>query len=381
MFLETGASCLGETLGRLCPLKKNGTKNDIISSSISESYLWRYFKVFVLAENMRLKLCTGSVEERQQIAEFSKWLLDVGDGKAGVSDVDDPENSSWIRIPDKHCFEANEEGKWQLIDFIYDRETLMHPTAESLQDKAIVCPRNETADAINAEVLATLEGVSHFYSSVDQAIPRGNDGGATELLYPGEYLNTLSFPSLPPHTLELKVGTPIMLLRNLNLIGGLCNGTRMIVSQLLTKVIEAKIITGTRVAQKVFIPRIILTASDDRLPFIFKRKQFLAKVCYAMTINKSQGQSLKKIGVYLPEPIFGHGQLYVALSRATSSDGLRMVIAEQPEQPPNTTKNIVYKDLLNKLSVTQVYFALCLDDDVSTVFLFQSHYRGHCLGT
>lgn len=106
--------------------------------------------------------------------------------------------------------------------------------------------------------------------------------------------------------------------------------------------------------KEFFLPRIVLTVNDDRMPFIFKRKQFPTKVCYAMTINKSQGESLKKIGVYLPEPIFGHGQLYVALSRATSLDGLKMVIAQQLNQPANTTKNIVYKAFLNKINLTQV---------------------------
>ncbi|GJY15393.1 DNA helicase [Tanacetum coccineum] len=80
---------------------------------------------------------------------------------------------------------------------------------------------------------------------LDEAIPHGNDGGETELLYPPEYQNSLNFGGLPPSRLELKAGTPIILLRNLNLIGGLCNGTRMIVTQLLSKVIEARIITGT----------------------------------------------------------------------------------------------------------------------------------------
>ncbi|GKB36689.1 DNA helicase [Tanacetum coccineum] len=77
------------------------------------------------------------------------------------------------------------------------------------------------------------------YISFDDTLPHGYDGGEVELLYPKEYLNTLSFAGLPPHRLELKIGIPIMLLHNVNIVGGLCNGTRLIVKQLLPRVIEA----------------------------------------------------------------------------------------------------------------------------------------------
>ena len=229
-----------------------------------------------------------------------------------------------------------------------------------MQQKAIVCPKNETADEINTKILANVQAEAVVYMSTDEVIPVGKDGAATEMLYPPEYLNTFRFPGLPPNALELKVGSPIMLLRNLNMDGGLCNGTRMIVKNLMSKLIEAEIITGTRIGEKVYIPRIPLTYKDPNYPFIFKRKQFPVKLCYAMTINKSQGQSLKKIGIYLPQPVFAHGQLYVALSRATSPEGLKILMKSDSQQPPNMTKNIVYKDFLTQICTVQVNIIITL---------------------
>lgn len=145
-----------------------------------------------------------------------------------------------------------------------------------------------------------------------------------------------------------------MLVRNLNQREGLCNGTRLMVSHLLPLLIEATIITGTSIGKRVYLPRIKFIYKSSDLPFTFIRKQYPIKVCYAMTINKSQGQSLKKIGIYLPEPVFAHGQLYVALSRATSPDSIRILIESHTNIPQNRTKNIVFKDLLRRIDTTEV---------------------------
>ncbi|GKB81529.1 DNA helicase [Tanacetum coccineum] len=344
---------LGGDFRQTLPVKKGVTRNEIIQSSIAKSYLWPHFKIEYLTENMRLKNEGLSETDKRKMLDFAQWLVDIGNGQIGTPDENDLQNTSWIEIPEQYCIPHDDNAITDLINFIYDADTLQYPSAAKLQDKAIICPKNDMADIINAKILSLLMMTTRTYMSYDDAIPHGHDGGEVELLYPKEYLNTLTFAGLPPHKLELKVGAPIMLLRNLNIAGGLCNGTRLIVTQLLPKVIEARIITGTRICQKVFLPRIPLTTRDTGLPFIFKRKQFPVKVCYAMTINKAQGQSLNKIGVYLSEPVFRHGQLYVALSRATTPDGLKVIIKPHPEKPPTATKNIVYKDFLSQLGTQQ----------------------------
>ena len=168
-------------------------------------------------------------------------------------------------------------------------------------------------------------------------------------MYPVEFLNSLNINGFPRHCLELKEGMPIMLLRNINPALGMCNGTRLIITHLGEQVIEAKIITGSNVGSKVLIPRIVLTSNDSKWPFLLRRRQFPIKVCYAMTINKSQGQSLNYVGLYLPRPVFSHGQLYVAFSRVTSPEGLKILIVERDENYVQYTKNVVYHEVFSGL--------------------------------
>ena len=103
---------------------------------------------------------------------------------------------------------------------------------------------------------------------------------------------------MPSYQLLLKVGAPIIILRSLD-PPKVTNGTRCIVTSLSSNIINAKISSGRYKGEEVTIPRIPLIPSDSTLPFQFRRLQFPIPLCFAMTINKSQGQSLKAVGINL----------------------------------------------------------------------------------
>jgi ATP-dependent DNA helicase PIF1 len=116
----------------------------------------------------------------------------------------------------------------------------------------------------------------------------------------------------------------------------------MILTRLGPHILEVRLLSGTHAGQLAFIPRITLTSNE--LAVNLQRRQFPTRLAFAMTINKSQGQSVHYVGIDLHNPIFTHGQLYVALSRSTSAARIKVLLL--PGQEALSTKNIVYKEVL-----------------------------------
>ena len=100
-----------------------------------------------------------------------------------------------------------------------------------------------------------------------------------------EILHGLNISGLRNHEIHLKVGTPVVFLRNLDPSLGLCDVTRLIIEQLGHKVLQAWIITGRNIGQKVLIPRIDSTLLIEDTPFTFKRRQVLIKLTFVMKIK------------------------------------------------------------------------------------------------
>ncbi len=148
-----------------------------------------------------------------------------------------------------------------------------------LMQRIILAPKILMLCEVNNAILESLSKELHMYLNTNSLTPIEEGASAAvgvsmDSLYPVEFLNTLQFSGIANHKLELKMGVPILLLRNLNQLIGLCNGTKLIVKRLGERVIETEIVTGNNVGKRVFIPCIIMSPSRTDWPFVLRCRQF-----------------------------------------------------------------------------------------------------------
>ncbi|EOA12220.1 hypothetical protein CARUB_v10012763mg, partial [Capsella rubella] len=217
---------------------------------------------------------------------FSKWILFVGEGKLnepndGVADIDIPEELLITEVD--NLIES-------IIREIYGNSFATEKDPSYFQSRAILCPTNDDVNSINDHMLSRIDGEERIYLSSDSLDPSDKQNKDNPAYNP-DFLNSIRFSGVPNHALRLKIDC-------------LMNGTRLHILQMEDHVLQARILTGTRVGKLVLLPRMVLTPSESRLPFKMRRRQFPVYVAFVMTINKSQGQSLSKVGIYLPRPVF-----------------------------------------------------------------------------
>ncbi|XP_061395853.1 ATP-dependent DNA helicase PIF1-like, partial [Musca vetustissima] len=203
------------------PVLSRSTPADELNACLKSSHLWRYVKKLSLTLNMRIQL-----QNHASARLFARQLLDIGNGKIATDNV-----TGLITLPADCCVLT--ESKEALISNVYPDIERNFTNHQWLSDRAILAAKNKDVSDINVDIQNKISGEIKTYKSIDCV----ND--PDEIVnYPIEFLNSLDLPGTPPHMLQLKVGVPIILLRNLN------------------------------------PPRLL-------------------RLAFAMTINKSQGQSLK----------------------------------------------------------------------------------------
>ncbi|XP_075079941.1 uncharacterized protein LOC142165244 [Nicotiana tabacum] len=310
---------------------RNGKKEDFICESLLYSDIWNDLEKLCLSENMHAK----------EDPAFCEYLMRIGNGR------EENNNSNKVEIPHNLIipFTTETQSLNQLFNVTYPNLHTFFSNPSSMTSRVILTTKNDFVVEINDMLIHQLSNNAKIYTAIDKTT-EPSDQCQFE-----DFLHTLNPPNLPPYKLTLKKIYPVILLRNLNPCEGLCNGTRLICHDIKRHLISATIPSGDFKNTHIFIPKIpLLSSQDEKLPVAFKRTQFPLRLCFAMTINKAQGQTLDFVGIYLCEPVFSHGQLYVALSRVKSSKNVKILI--RPPTPENkddhSTYNIVYEEVIGK---------------------------------
>ncbi|XP_076038876.1 uncharacterized protein LOC143024047 [Oratosquilla oratoria] len=311
--------CAGD-FRQILPVIRNGGKTEELAYCIKSSYMWDGLTKLELTENVRLK------KDDVKNNKFAKQLLSLGTRDAG-------------ELFFEKGFGVRANSREELVFKVYDDLKANHLNLSYFEKRSIVSPTNDDVGCVNQLIYDLNEEKEVVYYSVDTPSDPEPDVQAS-------VFNSMCSPSVPLHDLRLKIGCIVMVMRNI-CPPRICNGTRLMITNLKKHVVVGKILGGTYRGEQVLIPRVVLEAQDTPVPF--KRKQFPIKLSYVMTINKSQGQTFDRCGLLLDSvQCFAHGQLYVACSRVTNWDALvyytgwRKVGNDVRRRP---AVNVVYKEL------------------------------------
>lgn len=345
------------------PVVKGGKRSDSVAASILHSPAFQQFQIFPLWTNMRVELCRmmapDDVERAERLQNWSNTLACIGDGSFETSkDSAYPSNEAEdfvIHLPDTvPCTRvASLDDVDHMIETTFG--DLSVPDSCPFDKAAILCPRHVSVDFINDRCLKQQAGEQNEMLSSDWV----TEAGQTKLVS-NELLHARTPSGAPPHRLRLKVGAPLILLRNVG--PGLMNGTRLLLESIVEQhCLMVRVLTGPRKGESVFLPRFHFQFDESSEPVKWSRRQFPVKLAYAVTINKSQGQTLERVSICLvecvvdesgklmdtlPDRAFSHGQMYVAMSRTGDNETCHIYLDAKSYDEGRACANVVFPEAL-----------------------------------
>ena len=295
------------------PVIPGASRAGIIAKCLNQHPLWQHFKVMHLTKNMRV-----NANSDPKLLAWGEWLQNIGDGVEGERVAVPEELGIEIERASKKQPMAELDSMKKLIDVVFPDLANNLADEEWLTGRSILTATNKERHRLNETMIGMSPGKEVHLRSADSV-----DNEQDARSFSVEYCNSLEPTGLPRHKLTLKPGVPVMLIRNLDPSNGLCNGTRLIFDHVSPnqRVMYCKLkdeVSGR--FNLVAIPRINLRPKEKEYPFEWSRLQFPVTEAFATTINKSQGDTLKMVGIWLPQPVFGHGQFYVAPSRVGAAN-------------------------------------------------------------
>ncbi|XP_031096989.1 uncharacterized protein LOC116001240 [Ipomoea triloba] len=260
---------LGGDFRQILPVVPKGSRQDIVSATINSSYLWRHYRVMRLTKNSRLTTMEPLLNQ-DKVEEFANWLISIGDGNIGV-DIDDYAD---FDIPTELLLKSNGDHISSIVKSTFPNFTGASSDGSCFKKSAILAPTLEVVNEVNQYMFNLTEGEGKTYLSFDTTCKGDGSSSVLADVHAPEFLNTITASGLPNHSLTLKVGSPVMLIMNIDHSLGLCNGTRLVVTKLGNHVVEGSILAGPNAGTKVLIARMTITPSDPRLPFKFNKDNF-----------------------------------------------------------------------------------------------------------
>ncbi|KAL5177658.1 hypothetical protein HKD37_08G023377 [Glycine soja] len=287
-------------MNRYCFKVLDHTLRDLMCCKCEENKYKPFMEKFmeslqsVEIDKKNKRLTTAKTNQiANEIKKFADWILQIGNGDMNSDDKGD------IEIPTNLLVLDNDKPLPSLVDFVYSNilENLNVPNF--FEVRAILTPTLEIVEAKlhdESKMIQSFSSTPYSLNNKSKSLKRylssyspchsDEDYQIQGDWFTPEFLNEIKYSGIPNHKLRLKVGVPVMLLRNSDKTNGLCNDTRLQVKHLGQNIITITVLTDKNYGDTNFIVKMDLVPSDHDFPFKFQHRQFPLSLCFAMTINK-----------------------------------------------------------------------------------------------